>query len=99
MKALSVRPPWAKQIASGEKAIEFRSWPTSYRGELLICEGRGGGAVCVVRITDCKKGGEEPQFAHAWCLDLLYRVTSPPIKGKLGFFHVDLDTAGVTRID
>lgn len=37
MKALSLKQPWASLIASGKKTIETRVWPTSYRGDLLIC--------------------------------------------------------------
>jgi hypothetical protein len=37
MKALSVRQPFADQIAIGVKTIEFRTWSTDHRGKLLIC--------------------------------------------------------------
>ena len=36
MKALSIKQPWAWAIAYGFKTIETRTWPTAYRGELLI---------------------------------------------------------------
>jgi len=36
MLALSVRQPWASLIAHGRKTIEWRSWRTDHRGELLI---------------------------------------------------------------
>jgi hypothetical protein len=36
MKALSVRQPWAWLIVQGIKEIENRTWPTAYRGRLLI---------------------------------------------------------------
>lgn len=36
MRVLSVKQPWADLIASGEKSLEIRSWPTKYRGPLLI---------------------------------------------------------------
>lgn len=36
MKALSVRQPYAYMITCGEKTIELRSKPTTYRGKLLI---------------------------------------------------------------
>lgn len=35
-KALSVRQPWAWFILHGGKDVENRSWPTKYRGPLLI---------------------------------------------------------------
>ncbi len=36
MKAISVRQPWAWLIVHGYKDIENRSWPTGYRGSVLI---------------------------------------------------------------
>lgn len=30
MKALPVKQPWANMIATGEKTIETRTWPTDY---------------------------------------------------------------------
>lgn len=39
MKCLSVRQPHAFAIVSGRKRVENRSWPTSYRGPLLIHAG------------------------------------------------------------
>lgn len=38
--ALTVRPPWSVAIAHGHKTVENRSWPTKYRGPLLIHEGK-----------------------------------------------------------
>ena len=61
-KALSVKQPWASLIASGEKTIETRTWPTSYRGELLICSSAqpriagkpAGVAMCLCRLVACR---------------------------------------------
>ncbi|WP_193188849.1 ASCH domain-containing protein [Nisaea sediminum] len=39
MKALTIHQPWADAIAYGHKPVENRSWPTSYRGPLLIHAG------------------------------------------------------------
>jgi hypothetical protein len=36
IKVLSVRQPWAWLIIAGHKVIENRTWPTTYRGPLLI---------------------------------------------------------------
>src|SRR5215472_11289808 len=36
MKILSIRQPWAHLITRGSKNIENRSWPTNYRGPVLI---------------------------------------------------------------
>lgn len=34
MKALTIHQPYAELIRRGEKVIENRTWPTSYRGPL-----------------------------------------------------------------
>lgn len=36
MRALTVRQPYAHLIATGQKRIETRSWPTHHRGALAI---------------------------------------------------------------
>jgi hypothetical protein len=36
MKAISLRPPWPYAIFHLDKDIENRTWPTRYRGPLLI---------------------------------------------------------------
>ena len=41
MKALTISQPFASLIASGEKWIENRHWPTNYRGPLAIHAGKG----------------------------------------------------------
>ena len=37
MKALSIHPVYAFDIATGEKTIECRTWKTDYRGDIVIC--------------------------------------------------------------
>ena len=47
MKCLTVRQPWAHAIIHLGKDVENRSWPTSYRGPLLIHAGsRRDPALC-----------------------------------------------------
>ena len=36
MKCLTVWQPWAELIVRGIKDVENRSWPTAYRGPILI---------------------------------------------------------------
>lgn len=36
MKGISLYQPWASLVALGLKRVESRSWPTTYRGPLLI---------------------------------------------------------------
>ncbi len=40
MKALTICQPYAEMIARGEKVIENRTWPTPYRGPLVIHAGK-----------------------------------------------------------
>jgi len=40
MKALTICQPYAELIACGEKLVENRTWPTAYRGPLLIHAGK-----------------------------------------------------------
>ena len=41
VKAITLHQPWATLVALGHKTYETRSWPTSYRGPLLIHAGKG----------------------------------------------------------
>jgi hypothetical protein len=36
MRVISVRQPWATLIVSGAKDVENRTWPTKYRGPILV---------------------------------------------------------------
>ena len=36
MKAITIKNPWAYLVAAGIKDIENRTWPTKYRGRVLI---------------------------------------------------------------
>jgi activating signal cointegrator 1 len=40
MKALTIIQPFAHLIATGEKRVENRTWPTGYRGPLAIHAGK-----------------------------------------------------------
>lgn len=61
MKALSIRNPYAHEILCGEKEIEYRTWQTKHRGDLLICSSKlpkikntiSGHALCVANLSDC----------------------------------------------
>jgi hypothetical protein len=41
VKALTVRQPWAWLIVNGWKNVENRTWPTDFRGPLLIHAAKG----------------------------------------------------------
>lgn len=59
MKALSVSPWYALEIAEGRKTVEFRTWSTDYRGPIVICSTAKklhgtipSHALCVVDLVD-----------------------------------------------
>lgn len=67
MKALSIYPEPVMEIFMGDKMIEYRTWQTDYRGDLLICAGSkrepgyvNGYAWFVVSLLDVRAedGGE-----------------------------------------
>ena len=39
MKAITIKQPWASLIVDGVKDIENRTWPTNYRGLVLVHAG------------------------------------------------------------
>lgn len=60
MKALTIMPEYAMNIALGEKTVEVRTWKTNYRGPLLITSSArkrkgliAGYALCTVNLVDC----------------------------------------------
>jgi len=106
MRALSVKQPWANLIASGEKTIETREWPTNYRGPLLIVSSKtpdippAGAALCVVDVVDCRALRREDApaarcpwrpNAWAWVLTNVRRVKPFKVRGCLGFYYVEVE--------
>jgi len=41
MQAISLTQPWAQLVVLGSKRVETRSWPTNYRGEIVIHASKG----------------------------------------------------------
>jgi hypothetical protein len=97
MVALSVRQPHASQIAQGRKNVEYRSWGTKHRGDLLIVaasyrprlrQHRGlprGCAICLVKLVDVVE--VEPGL-HAWMLSNPRVFPSIPVKGRQRLWSV-----------
>ncbi len=96
MRALSVKQPYAEEIAAGEKKREYRTWKAGavVGGDLLIVASRSPGegyageaqgvAICVVHVT--KISGAPGDYA--WHLSNPRRVDPEPIKGYAALFHV-----------
>ena len=106
MKALSVKQPWANMIATGEKTIETRTWPTDYRGLLLIVSSKepriepAGCAVAIVRLTECRSMTREDERAaccckyenaFAWVFDEVRAIKPFSVRGQLGIFDVEIE--------
>lgn len=95
MKAISIKNPYATQIMQGTKNIEYRTWDTKYRGDLLICSSANpqvpgtmsGCALCVVELVDIQYDPERD--VYEWHLDNVRKIKTFPVKGKLNLFEVD----------
>ena len=110
LKALSLKQPWANMVASGEKTIETRRWPTDYRGSLLIVSSKSpdippaGYALAIATLVDCRRmtssdeGAAKCRFyqgAYAWVLCDIRRVMPFPVRGQLGIYEVPVPEGGI----
>lgn len=77
MRALSVKQPWASNIADGFKTIEVRTWKTNYRGDLLICSSKKPDNNSQKILEQFAKWGWEPNYilGKAICIVELYDIT------------------------
>ena len=88
--SLSVKQPFASQIAIGKKTIEWRSKPFKYRCDLVICASASpkpktptgqplptGCAIAIVTVVDCRPF-TKADLAAACCLDYLEYIYGPP---------------------
>jgi hypothetical protein len=105
MKALSVKQPWANLLASGQKTIETRLWPTDYRGPILIVSSKtpnihpAGFAVAIAELVDCRPMTPSDEAAaccahypgaFSWVLRNIQKIDIFPVRGKLGIYDVDI---------
>lgn len=103
MKAVSLKQPWANLVASGKKTIETRTWPTKYRGDVLIVSSKSpkiepaGYGLAVVEIVACRPMTKADEAAAccelypgawAWELRNIRPITPFPVKGQLSFYDV-----------
>ena len=93
MKALSVRGDYVLDMIAGKKKIEYRTWYTKYRGDLLMCSTAKkvagavpGYALCVVNL-DSVEYYEEDDFYH-WNISNVRVIKPIHVKGQLKLFNV-----------
>jgi hypothetical protein len=93
MRALSVKQPWASEIASGEKTEEYRTWAIK-PGPLVIAASKSprvgrlptGVALCVVDVVACD--GEPGDYT--WELANVRPIAVPfAVRGSAAIYHVD----------
>ena len=86
------------EIFMGDKTIEYRSWQTDYRGDLLICAGSkkepgfvNGYAYFVVSLLDIRPedGWDDDQRGYEWMLGAPRLIRPIPVRGRLFLFDVD----------
>lgn len=95
MKALSVKQPYASQIAHGFKRFEYRSWKTNHRGPLAIVASKSDDyegdlpracVVCVVDVVDCVE--DKINKGYIWCLANARHTRHDPIKGYAAIYNI-----------
>ena len=98
MKALSIYPEPVMEIFMGDKTIEYRTWQTDYRGDLLICAGAkkevgyvNGYAYFVVSLLDVRpsEGDWDGNQMFDWILSAPRLIRPIPVRGRLYLFDVD----------
>jgi ASCH domain-containing protein len=50
MKIITIRQPWASLIVAGLKDVENRTWPTNYRGPVLIQAAKRTDAISAAEV-------------------------------------------------
>ena len=109
LPALSIRQPWCHYILHDGKDIENRTWPTRFRGQVLIhasktpedaayCRQIGaplGGIVGIMNIVDCVTESSSDWFCgpYGFVIEDARSLEFIPCRGALGFFTPDLKSA------
>lgn len=86
MKALTISQPFAFLIADGQKPVENRSWPTSYRGPLAIHAGQGTQYLTKTELKNYTTGAIVATCDLVTCIE----VDNPSEKQRQ-----ELDAAGI----
>lgn len=89
MKAISIRQPWAWHIIHDGKDVENRTWPTRFRGRVLIHSSKGVDAADrdAVRAKGMPLGGI---VGHAEIIDCVTSMDSTWFFGPYGFVLRDV---------
>lgn len=83
MRILTVKQPWAWALVNGPKRIENRSWPTSYRGPLLIHAGVSRSDLFAAQDFDDFPGTSEYLFGYLiGIVDLIACVQLAEVAGQ-----------------
>lgn len=109
IKALTLQNPaenpWATWVMDGSKTLEIRTWPTRYRGLLLITVSKSpkcaesGMAIGVVKLVSCRPMTVADEEAArcpcdpgdwAWVLRDPKRITPFPVRGQLGIWDAEM---------
>ena len=93
MKALSVRGDYVLDMIAGKKKIEYRTWSTKYRGDLLMCStakkipgAAPGYALCIVNLYNIEYS--ELDDLYYWHIKDVRVIKPIQIKGQLKIFNV-----------
>jgi hypothetical protein len=99
MRALTLKPEYAEEIAAGRKHIENCSWGKNVRGEIAIHRGGENGAIiALATVVDVVSPAEAavrfPKEANlacgplCWLLARVTKVGPIPCKGRLSLWKV-----------
>jgi hypothetical protein len=100
MKAISIHPEYCDMIDSGEKDEEYRSWPTKYRGLILIVSTAmkdfPGFCNMVADLYDCVPMADG---GYAFKLQDIHNVKPFVVKGQQRIYNVDITPEELEYID
>lgn len=93
MKALSVHGNYVMDMIAGKKKIEYRTWPTKYRGPVLMCStvrkiagAAPGYALCVANLYDVEYS--DLDRLYYWHIKDVKPIKPIHVKGQLRLFNV-----------
>lgn len=83
-KCLTISQPWASLIAEQKKFIENRSWPTRYRGTLMIHAGKGSQYLDKDELADYPTGCVIACCRLVACVKLeqILQIANGPASGR-----------------